>query len=309
MIMAHEFETGMFVREKAWHGLGTIVQEAPSSAEALRIAELDWNVVQKPVYTDGKEIPHFMANVRDKDNSVLGIVSDRYKIVQNREAFDFTDALIGDDVKYESCGSLRSGKTIWLLARMPKTTILGDAVEPYMCFTNSHDGTGAIKVCMTNVRVVCNNTLTIALDSAKRVWSAKHMGNIQSKFMAAKETLGLAQKYNEQLAVFAEEAANTTVSEEKKNEIIETLFPLENDYSDRRKNIVEKERQGFENCIIAVDLRPFYGTMWGMVNAVSDFCYHSTPNRTTSTLQENRMLTCINGLPMMQSVIEMCKTR
>lgn len=303
--MAHEFETGMFVREKAWHGLGTVVQEAPTSADALRIAELDWNVIQKPVFTVGKEIPHFMANVRDKDNSVLGVVSDRYKIVQNKEAFDFTDALIGGDVKYESCGSLRNGKTIWLLARMPNTTILGDAVEPYMCFTNSHDGTGAIKVCMTPVRVVCNNTLNFALATAKRSWSTKHMGDMSTKMYEAKHTLELANDYMENLNVTADQLANTTVTDEKIHQIVEELFPLASDASDCVKNRTEKMRDGFMMCYLAPDLVKYLNTAWGVVNAAADFGDHIIPNRNTETYRENNFGRIIDGHPIVDKVYDL----
>lgn len=111
-------ETMFSVREKPWHGLGAIVMEAPTSADALRLAGLDWNVVQEPIYTEFNElIKGYKANVRDSDRKVLGVVSDRYKVVQNTDAFSFTDGLIGQGVCYETAGSLQEGKKVWLLAR------------------------------------------------------------------------------------------------------------------------------------------------------------------------------------------------
>ena len=122
--MAANVESMFYVREVPWHGLGTKVEEAPTSEEALRIAGLNWTVDQTPVYTDsGLLIPGYKANRRSTDGSILGIVSDRYKIVQNTEAFEFTDAIVGETedgvVKYETAGSLCGGKRIWLLAKMP----------------------------------------------------------------------------------------------------------------------------------------------------------------------------------------------
>ena len=94
-------ESMMYVREKPWHGLGTQVEEAPTSSEALRMAGLDWNVVQRNIQVcGGAKIHHYKANIRDLDGSVLGVVTDRYKIVQNAEAFEFTDSLIGGEVRY-----------------------------------------------------------------------------------------------------------------------------------------------------------------------------------------------------------------
>ena len=157
-------ESMMYVREKPWHGLGTQVEEAPTSAEALRMAGLDWNVVQRNIQVcGGAKIQNYKANIRDSDGTVLGVVTDRYKIVQNAEAFEFTDSLIGGEVRYETAGSLNGGRKIWLLAKLPETEIVGDKTEPYLCFTNTHDGSGAIRVCMTPIRVVCNNTLNLAL--------------------------------------------------------------------------------------------------------------------------------------------------
>lgn len=119
--MAANVETMFYTREKPWHGLGTRVEEAPASADALRLAGLDWQVIQEPIFTDNEElISGYKANVRDSDRKVLGVVSDRYKIVQNQEAFSFTDTLLGNGVRYETAGSLQEGRKVWLLARLPR---------------------------------------------------------------------------------------------------------------------------------------------------------------------------------------------
>lgn len=135
--MAALVETMFSVREKPWHGLGTVVEQAPDSQTALEISGLNWNVIQKNLMTtDGNsEIPGFKANIRDIDNSVLGIVTDRYKVVQNSEAFAFTDALLGEGVSYETAGSLQGGRRTWILARLPHQYIInGDEITPYMVF-------------------------------------------------------------------------------------------------------------------------------------------------------------------------------
>ena len=153
-------ETMFSVRETPWHELGTIVNDAPTSEDALRISGLDWKVVQDDVFTDsGELISGYKANIRDTDRKILGVVSDRYKVVQNTDAFSFTDELLGQGVRYETAGSLQDGRRVWLLARMPKEYIGGsDEICPYLVFSNSHDGTGAVKVAITPVRVVCNNS-------------------------------------------------------------------------------------------------------------------------------------------------------
>ena len=204
-------ENGRFV---PWHGLGTAVAEAPTSAEAIKLAGLDWIVESSPIYVENSiEIPGYKANKRDSDGKVLGIVSDKYQIVQNTDAFDFTDSLIGEGCKYETAGSLKGGKKIFLLAKLPQKMILEDEVDPYVCFTNSHDGFGAIQACMTPVRVVCNNTLNLALNKATRKWSTKHIGNIESKLEEARHTLQLATDYMNELNSVADKLAHTKVTE------------------------------------------------------------------------------------------------
>lgn len=293
--MSHGIENLFSVRVKPWHGLGTIVEEAKTSKEAIELAGLNWNVVNKPIYTDGMKIPNYVANIRDSDNSVLGIVTNRYQIVQNSEAFDFTDSLLNEQVKYETAGSLFNGKKIWLLAKMPSTKILDDEVEPYICFTNTHDGSGAVRCIMTPVRVVCNNTLNLALSTAKRAWSTRHVGDIMQKLEQAKKSLGLANNYIEELSKTADIMANTKISEEEVNNIVSGLFPINEEDSDRKKNNMKQMRDGFISCYFAPDIAKFMNTKWGVINAAADFADHMIPNRKTEKYQENNFDRILNG--------------
>lgn len=118
--MAAAVETMFSVRVKPWHGIGTIVEECPNSMEAIQLAGLDWKVEQRNVYTDnGIPIPGYRVNIRDSDQGILGVVSDRYQVVQNEDAFAFTDELVGEGVRYETAGSLQNGKRTFILARLP----------------------------------------------------------------------------------------------------------------------------------------------------------------------------------------------
>lgn len=309
--MAHEVENMFYVSNEAngrfvpWHGLGVPVEEAQTSKEAIKIAGLDWRVEAKPIYNDkGIEIPGYKANTRDIDDKVLGLVSTRYKLVQNSEAFDFTDSLIGGDVRYETAGSLQGGKRIFLLARLPERKILGDDFDNYICFTNSHDGTGAIQACMTPVRVVCQNTLNLALGQASRKWSTKHIGDIESKMEEARHTLQLADAYMDGLAVVADQLANTTVTEGEVAMMLDELFPVDSDATDRVKNTINKKKEEFMVCMFAPDILKFSGTAWGVINAASDFSTHTAPARMTSTYQENKFNGILNGDVVIDKVFE-----
>lgn len=294
--MSANVETMMYVREKPWHGLGTMVAEAPNSARALELAGLDWTVESKKIcIAGGRKIPGYRANVRSSDKATLGIVSNRYTIVQNKDAFAFTDALVGGDVRYETAGSLNGGKTIWLLAKMPEVYILGDKTEPYLCFTNTHDGTGAVRVCMTPVRVVCNNTLNFALSTAKRSWSTRHVGDLQGKKAEARETLEFAADYMMGLADEADRLANSVVTDEKIMEILDEFFPIKETDTDRVKAGMKAMKDEYMVCWFAPDLAKFRNTAWGAVNAMADMVDHNAPRRQTQNYQENNWGRILNG--------------
>lgn len=290
-------ETMVYTREKPWHGLGTMVEEAPNSADALRLAGLDWTVEQRPVFLEGSnvEIPNYKANVRSKDGKVLGVVTDRYRIVQNTEAFEFTDGLIGGDVRYETAGSLLGGKKVWLLAKMPTVKVAGDDTEPYLCFSNTHDGSGAVKVCMTPVRVVCNNTLNLALSGAKRFWSVKHVGKLSEKMAEAQEALELADAYMRELGKSAEQLANKRVTDDEVRKVLDDLFPTDEKSTELMKRHAQRMKDEFWTCIFMPDIKQFRGTAWGAINAMADMVGHTAPNRQTKNYAENNWGRIMNG--------------
>lgn len=314
--MAHNIET-MFSagRVKPWHYAETsevtkLIQEAPTSKDALHYAGLDWMVEQTPVYMEnGVVIPNYKANVRSTDKSCLGIVTDRYKIVQNTEAFEFTDAIVGETengvVTYETAGSLCGGRKIWLLAKMPVQKVLDDDVEPYMFFSNSHDGSGAIKVGMTPIRIVCNNTLNMALNSAKRSWSTKHVGDMQSKLEEAKLCLQMADKYMQNLDIEADRLANATLYKEQIDEILDELFPITDNDTDRKKQNVQSAKDSFYVAYFMPDILKFGESAWRAVNAMSDFVTHSTPKRNTASYNENRWGKIMDGHAIMDQFVEL----
>ena len=305
--MSANVETMMYVREKPWHGLGTEVAEAPTSADALRLAGLDWNVRQEVVFDErGAAIPGYKANVRESDGSVLGVVGDRYRIVQNEDAFRFTDNLIGGEVRYETAGSLRGGRQIWLLARMPERKVAGDEVEPFLCFTNAHDGSSGIKVCMTPVRVVCNNTLNVALNTAKRTWSMRHTESVHERLNEARDCLFRAREYMDALSEYADAAASKTLRDDEIREILDELFPATDTATDREKANVQKCKDEFMICYFAPDILKFRGTAWGAINAMSDLVSHSMPHRNTQNYAANNWGRIMDGHALMDKMVKLC---
>lgn len=300
--MSAEVEKMMFVgRERPWHGLGTMVEEAPDSREALIAAGLDWDVVQRPVFTqDGVKVPGYFANVRQQDGSILGVVTSRYKVVQNRDAFAFTDALLGDGVRYETAGSLMGGRKTWILAKLPTRYIIqGEQILPYLVFSNTHDGSGAIKIAMTPIRVVCNNTLNLALDTADRSWSIHHTGDIAAKLEDARETLFMAEDYMNELGKGFEDLSRKRLTDAAVDEFIKELLPIADDASETtEKNILRLRKDVATRYFDAPDLQGLRKNGYRFINAVSDFATHAAPIRRTRNYQENLFNKTMEGNPL-----------
>lgn len=309
--MSAEVETMFYTRVAPWHGLGTCVENAPGSQEALKVAGLDWKVVQKPIFTEeGQLVGGFKANIRDRDNQILGVVTDRYRVVQNEEAFAFTDQLLGEGVTYETAGSLQGGRRTWILAKLPQRYIIsGDEITPYLVFMNSHDGTGAIKAAMTPIRVVCQNTLNLALSNAKRSWSANHVGNINGKLDDARYTLLYADKYMAELGRSIDRLNQIRLSDQKVYEYINTLFPLaDNATEQQKKNLLRMKEDVKARYFEAPDLKHIGKNGYRFVNAVSDFATHSKPLRERSTYRENLFSRTIEGNPMIDRAYSLLQT-
>lgn len=308
--MAANVESMFYVRETPWHGLGTRVQEAPSSSEALIKAGLDWNVVQEPIYTETEElIEGYKANVRDSDRKVLGVVTDRYKVIQNQEAFAFTDELLGEGVRYETAGSLQGGKKVWLLAHMPHEYIIsGERISPYLLFSNTHDGSGAIKVALTPIRVVCQNTLNLALSQASRSWSMIHTGNIQNKLQEAKDTLFMAEKYMDNLGKEFETLRMQSMTDKQVMEFIETLLPIEDNATSQQKRNMKRLQEDMKmRYVDAPDLQDVGRNAYRFINAVSDFATHAEPLRKTANYKENLFSRTVEGHPLIDKAYQMVK--
>ncbi|MCI8890182.1 MAG: DUF945 domain-containing protein [Eubacterium sp.] len=309
--MAADVESMFYTREKPWHGLGVRIQEAPTSEKALWLAGLDWKVLQKDIYTEGRiQVPGYKANVRDSDGQVLGVVTDRYRVVQNREAFAFTDALLGKGVRYETAGSLQKGKKVWMLARLPKEYIItGERISPYLVFSNTHDGSGAVRVAVTPIRVVCNNTLNLALNTAKRSWSMIHTGDIREKIQEAADTLFRAEEYMDKLGREIEELRNIDLTDQQVKEYIEILLPLEKEPTPAQsRNTLRLRRDMEQRYYDAPDLQKVGSNAYRFVNAVSDFATHSSPLRRTANYSENLFSRTVDGNPLIDRAYQLVKS-
>jgi len=306
--MSANVETMFYTRVAPWHGLGVCVESALDSSEALAQSGLDWRVIQRPIMTSTYDpIPGYKANIRETDDRVLGIVTDRYRVVQNAEAFAFTDALLGEGVRYETAGSLQEGRKIWLLAKLPdKYIIEGEQIEPYLVFSSSHDGSGSIKVAMTPIRVVCQNTLNIALSSAKRMWTTVHVGEMAAKLDEAHNTLLLAEKYMGRLGNEFSRLAKIRLSDSKVMEYIDLLLPMDDSPTDIHRRNVMRIREDLKiRYFEAPDLKHVGKNAYRFICAVSDFATHAQPLRETASYRENMFAKTMDGNPIIDRAYDM----
>jgi len=296
-----------FSNEKSpWNRGCTIVQEALTSAEALRKSGLDFDVLQEPVYDgSGKVVKGYVLNRKSDDGHILGMVTPRYKVVQNTDAFAFTDGLIGEGIRYENAGSSDGFRIVWLQAKLQPRTIMGDKYNNFLFFKNSFDGRGAVKVCITPVRIACDNMLNLAVKRAVRTFSIRHTGDIAEKIAEADKCLELSQKYLTAVNYEYVKLARIRLTAEKVNQLWESLFPIHEDMTDREKGNMVHQREVVRDCYNADDLQNFRGTGFGVVNAVSDMVNHSEPLRLTSGYWGNLFDKVTNGHPLLDRVTEM----
>ena len=283
-------ENGFFTRRRIFDGIGTNVEGALTSEEAIKKAGLDWEVVQRKLYTeDGMRVNNVMANVRDSDQRVMGIVSNKYSVLQNSEAFAFTDSLVEEaGMKYVAAGCTNSG-LVFLCAQLPEHYILnGDEFSPYLLFLNSHAGDSKIRCAMIPHRIVCQNMINVSLASAKRIWGVKHVGDITSKLDDARETLFNSKKYMAELGKSLYELEKIKLSDSKVNSFIEELYPATADMSDiQYKNAKKQQDELKRRFFDAPDLQDVGQNGYKMINAVANMVGNSKPLRETPYYREN----------------------
>lgn len=250
--MSHNInENRMFCVGKCWHAEGIRVEKELTSKEAITAAKLDYKVVKTPLYYNlsGVYLPADKGNaiIREDNHSVLGIVGDRYKIVQNIEAFDFFDSIVGSgQAIYHSAGALGVGEKIWLLAKLPSDIIVfdNDVINKYLLLVNTHDGTGSLKMYYTPIRVVCQNTLNASSRDSKDGISIRHTQSITSKIEAAKKSLGFALDFYSEFEVNVKTFPKITMLANSKEQTLyfENCLNAKSDQSTRTNNQLDELR-------------------------------------------------------------------
>lgn len=295
------------VREMPWHRRKEciVLDEAPKTTiEALTKSGLGWGVQQEPVYRkvtlpdpdeDGATFDTFVPvqdaddtewqlNYRSDTGAVLGIVTDEYKPVQNIEAFQFMDALLGGDVQWETAGSLQGGKRVWTLAKVPQhVELAGDESALYIYCANAHDGSMAVTASATMIRIVCANTLGFALRrseqgaAAARTYRFRHTGNLTSKFAEARKVMGMTVEWGATMKAVADQLGLVKFTDKKAERVVRdiSIAKVEEGMTDRRV----RNRENVVQAILGIyhgegadgDTRGNApGTAWTLLNAITE---------------------------------------
>ena len=234
--MAHEIMQNdkMFsVKEKPWHGLGEILVDYPTIQEAIQNSGLSWKTSLEPLFVDFQDQKiqsmDYKGIVREDTQDILGIVGNRYQIYQNEDMFNFIEEFQKQSgIQLETAGSLRNGKTTWVLAKSDIfESVSNDPIEKYFLFKNSFDGSSPISILFTNIRVVCNNTLSAAINRTKNIFNIKHTASTQARINEAQKALGVYTKYENKFQEALTNLSKKEITESRTKQILEeVIFPL-----------------------------------------------------------------------------------
>ena len=308
--MAHQInfnqKTGrnsfMSVKEKAWHGLGQIIDRYPTSSEAIQYAGLDYIVEKRPLFTydtanhlgEGSDdimipeiaVPNYFATVRADTEQVLGVVGNDYEVVQNRDAFSFFDAIVGggDGILYETAGALGNGERVFITAKLPDHIRVGvkDWIEQYLFLTTTHDSLGSITAAFTPIRICCNNTLNAAMHNHSGAVKIRHTASAAERLKQAHTLIGITRSLSGEMEGLFNHWANIRITDTQLKKLIQIAMAP-------NKEILENLAQGklellsaqYTNMVDSVyeyalgsatqQLDTTAGTVFGAYNAVTGY--------------------------------------
>ena len=285
-------------REPAWHKLGTVFQDEVTTHEMLKLAHLaNWNVrleeMPVPVYVsyNYEKSRDFFLVVRDnpfndKQRDILGVVGSRYHVMQNESLFDFADNVLDGGGRWETAGSIKNGRMVFGSISLERETVLdsegaSDKINTYLLVHTSHDGSVSVQASVTPVRVVCQNTLNMALRSVTQSFKIRHTQSLDGKVDQARRALNISFEYMKEFEQVAESMIQTEITRDKFSEIVNALYPK----PDISANIVSLKK--WENKVIQIDeiydsstVDNIRGTAWGAFNTLTErLDWYRTPRK------------------------------
>jgi phage/plasmid-like protein (TIGR03299 family) len=316
----YEHDNAVYVSEPAWHGLGVVVEHAPTLSEALRLAEMDFEVeISKPLYANysggATENSKFHATVRTDTNEVLGVVSENYKVIQNRELFELADAL-GNEAKVETAGTLKNGAQSYLLLRTDEfEASKGDEICEYFALLNSHDRSLSLSGLPTSIRIVCSNTLNWALTQNNRnMICITHRGDMDEKISYLRDAIGEWKNYRTDFRSAVQTLARKSWSQEEIRTFWLDVYSLiEADIPKNPKT--DEEQKVYTKAVVTMDTwaetfdresQELGASAWLAANAVTNWLQHKTGTRGRKTSEESRTANKLLG-PAAQKTTKVMK--
>lgn len=277
------------MRTTTFANIGTDITGLKTSKEVLNAAGLNYTVVKKNMYLKDSigenliDYPDKKFTVIEGTDKVLGVVSSKYEVCQNRDAFSFIDYIGGDEVGFEyvKAGETNAG-LIYIIAKIPSVTLLGDQVTPYIIFQNSHDGLNSVKATICPLRIVCQNQFNVSFKQSSNTVRIIHSAQMDSRMLAAREMMRDVATYMETFEGTAETLATKKISYNEVLQLFNDVFEYDPvKMSDRQQKNFEDARDDFFACYNSDDNQNFVGTAWGVMNGAADYLTHHRSVRKT----------------------------
>ena len=295
--MAHELEIGQngevafaSLREPAWHGLGTVFEQEVNTEQMLELAHLDnWNVRLEEIPLPANHSSHkshfFVSRTNPFDRTqtdVLGVVGERYKVLQNEQLFEFADFMLDGGGRWETAGAIKNGTQVFGSIALERESVIdpsgvSDKVNSYLLVNTSHDGSVAIQASITPVRVVCANTLNLAIGkgvgrnrSVKQSFKIRHTETMNGKIQAAREALGLANQYMDEFDKMAQAMFEIEITNDKFQDIIRTAYPMPEKDAKGAMSKWQTKLELLEDIYMGDTNHMIAGTAWGALNAMTE---------------------------------------
>lgn len=280
-------------RMSTWESVGTR-SNTNDYRELLKSADLDYKTITEDLFVEHEGtkimVPNKKVVMREDTKEIFGVVSDRYQICQNEDAFDFVDCI--DNVNLLKAGS--SDGNVWIIGALPEVTVLGDTITPHLIFQNSHDGSCSIKTTICMLRMVCQNQFIAAFKDSPATINIRHQGNVDQKLINARTTMQGVYDYVQHYDEVANQLATKKVTSKKFNEIVEGFFKIPEEASERSTNLILEKRERFHEAYNADDNQNFKGTEWGVINAFSDLITHEEYSRKTNNWETRRFMNSLS---------------
>ncbi|MDB5144565.1 MAG: alpha/beta hydrolase [Mucilaginibacter sp.] len=324
------------VKEKAWHNLGQIISDYPTSAEAIKHAGLNYHVEKRPLFTYDTEnftgdpdtdiiipeieVPDFFATVRTDTDEILGVVGNDYEVVQNVNAFDFFDAIVGgkDGILYETAGALGKGERIFITAKLPDYIRIGrdDLIEQYLFLTTSHDGYGSITAAFTPIRIVCQNTLNAALRNHSHSIKIRHTASAVDRLKQAHQLLGVTNLLANELEEVFNNWSKIRITDNAVKRLIQVaMAPNKEVLQNLQNGKIDELSTNYNNMVSSVMeyalINPTQqevttkGTLFGAYNAVTGYFQNVRNYKDDESKFKSIMYG--TGLQRSQTAFDLCK--